>query len=378
MLQLEASSELESPQGNSASTNFPNIIEVDLTADSTSESPEVSLVDLTADSTSDSPECLLNLSKLFDKNLLAELFTEDKWMDRLRRVKERKDRHSFELMGPYTNSLWHQMSVVDDCIVVDGRLAVPGQLRPAVLKRIHRSQPGQEAMLDVSRYLWWPHMHKDIVNMAEDCRSCTRYGKNAKYVIPKNASKPLPLLSQPGEELQLDYAGPLEDAKGKIIHLLVAIDRYSKFPSVKITKSTGGKSSVKFFRTYIDTHGIPESIRTDKFSGFKAKTMKKLCVDHNIVQKFCPAGDHRGCGLVERTIQTIKRRLGVMLLDEIVTSIKLALSTIIRDLRWIKQKTIQCSPFEAHFGRLPKTEFKIHSDTVKEENRPIARQHEDS
>ena len=165
MLQLEASSEWESPQGNSASTNVPNIIEVDLTADSTSESPEVSLVDLTADSTSESPECLLNLSKLFDKNLLAELFTEDTWMDRLRRVKERKDRHSFELMGPYTNSLWHQMSVVDDCIVVDGRMAVPGQLRPAALKRIHCGHPGQEAMIDVSRYLWWPHMHKDIVNM---------------------------------------------------------------------------------------------------------------------------------------------------------------------------------------------------------------------
>ena len=48
-----------------------------------------------------------------------------------------------------------------------------------------------------------------------------------------------------------------------------------------------------------------------------------------------------------------------MLLDENVTSIKFPLSTIIRDLRWSKQKTINCSPFEAHFGRLPKTEFKI-------------------
>ena len=44
MLQLEASSEWESPQGISSSTNVPNNIEVDLTAGSTSESPEVSLV----------------------------------------------------------------------------------------------------------------------------------------------------------------------------------------------------------------------------------------------------------------------------------------------------------------------------------------------
>ena len=198
MLQLEASSEWESPQRNTTSTNVPNVIEVDLTADTTSESPEVSSVASKARKSQQNEfrqaenredNNLLNLSKLFDRNLLAELTTEDTWMDRLRRVIERKDRRSFELMGPYTNSLWHQMSVVDDCIVVDGRLVVPGQLRPAVLKRIHRGHPGQKAMLDVSKYLWWPYMHKDIVNRAEECRSCTRYGKNAKYVIPKKRIK---------------------------------------------------------------------------------------------------------------------------------------------------------------------------------------------
>ena len=90
--------------------------------------------------------------------------------------------------------------------------------------------------------------------------------------------------------------------------------------------------------------------------------MRKYGSENNIEQKFCPVGDHRVCGFVERTIQTVKRRLGVMLLDENVISIKLCLSTITRDLRWSKQKTTQRSPFEAHFGRLPKTEFKILRD----------------
>ena len=182
-------------------------------------------------------------------------------------------------------------------------------------------------------------------------------------------------MTQPGQELQLDYAGPLEDHKGKQIYLLVAIDRYSKFPSVKVTKSTGGKSTIKFLRTYIDTHGIPESIKTDKFSGFKGKSMKKFCTENNVSQKFCPVGDHRGCGLVERTIQTIKRRLGVMLLDENVQSIKLCLSTIIRDLRCNKQKTIKLSPFEAHFGRLPKTEFKIVRDKFLNDSDRLDKEH---
>ena len=113
-------------------------------------------------------ESLENLSKLFDKSLLAELTTEDTWMNRLRRVIERGDKQGFELMGPYTNPLWSQMAVQDDCILVNNRLAAPLQLRQAVLKRIHRGHPGQETMLGVSQYLWWPHMHKDIVNLAEE------------------------------------------------------------------------------------------------------------------------------------------------------------------------------------------------------------------
>ena len=83
-------------------------------------------------------------------------------------------------------------------------------------------------------------MHENIVNLVEKCRNCTRYGKNAKYVTPKIAKKPLPLLTQPSQELQMDYAGSLENHKATKTNLLVAIDRYSKIPSVKVTKSTGG------------------------------------------------------------------------------------------------------------------------------------------
>ena len=103
--------------------------------------------------------------------------------------------------------------------------------------------------------------------------------------------------------------------------------------------------------------------------------MKKFCTENNITQKFCPVGDHRGCGLVERTIQTIKRRLGVMLLEEKVESIKMGLITIIRDLRWNKEKTIKLSPFEAHFGRLPKTELKIVRDKFLKESDRLDKEH---
>ena len=171
-----------------------NVIEVDLTTTEEAESEEEVCsiqppkgLGKTRLQRQQQVETLDNLAKHFDKNLLAELTTEDTWMDRLRRVVERGDKQGFDIMGPYTNPLWSQMAVQDDCILVNNRLAVPVQLRQAVLKRIHRG-----------------HMNKDIVNLAEECRSCTRYGKNVKYFISKNSSKPLPLLTQPGQEVQLD------------------------------------------------------------------------------------------------------------------------------------------------------------------------------
>ena len=65
----------------------------------------------------------------------------------------------------------------------------------------------------------------------------------------------------------------------------------------------------------------------------------------------------------------------MMILEINVKSIKLCLSTIITDMRRIKQKTIQKSPFEAHFGRLPKTEFKIIRDKFVKFSDNLDKQH---
>ena len=113
---------------------------------------------------------LSQLSRLFDKLLLAELTSEGFWLDRVRRVIGRGEKQAFEMMGPYMKPLLNQMSVTDDCILVDNRLAVPVALRSAVRKRFHRGHPGQEAMLSLWNYLWLPHMHKNVVNVAEKCR----------------------------------------------------------------------------------------------------------------------------------------------------------------------------------------------------------------
>ena len=70
-----------------------------------------------------------------------------------------------------------------------------------------------------------------------------------------------------------------------------------------------------------------------------------------------PAGDHRATAMVERLIQTIKRKLGVMTIDPLWSSqdITTIIANIIQSIRLIPNRITKIAPFEAHFGRKPNT-----------------------
>ena len=72
---------------------------------------------------------------------------------------------------------------------------------------------------------------------------------------------------------------------------------------------------------------------------------------------FAPVDGHRAIGVVERMIQTLKRRLGVMKFDRSNTSYKLAsdVAEIIKTLRITPHSVTKISLFEAHMGRKPNT-----------------------
>ena len=66
-----------------------------------------------------------------------------------------------------------------------------------------------------------------------------------------------------------------------------------------------------------------------------------------------PAGDHRANGMIERLIQTIKRRLSVLNNDTKWSKITLAdkIKEIIQEIKLIPNSTTKISPITAHFGR---------------------------
>ena len=109
------------------------------------------------------------LPGLFDVDLLAELIGEDQFLGPMRTAIINKDVQSFNKLGAYLAQLWPKAAVVNNCVLIDNKLAIPEPLRTAILACLYELYPGQAAMIGASEYKWWPLLNQPIVNVPEKC-----------------------------------------------------------------------------------------------------------------------------------------------------------------------------------------------------------------
>ena len=104
-------------------------------------------------------------------------------------------------------------------------------------------------------------------------------------------------------------------------------------------------------------HTVFRNIRLDQAGYLIGYKVKNLCKQHNLNIITAPGNDHRVIGLVERLIQTIRRRLSCTKLDNRnnTFTIKEAIKSIVYQLGKGKQKTTNETLLQAHFGKKPKT-----------------------
>ena len=81
---------------------------------------------------------------------------------------------------------------------------------------------------------------------------------------------------------------------------------------------------------------------------------------------FCLVGDQPGCVLLERTIQTTKRKLGAIQLAENCPRIQDSLKSINYDIRTTENSVTHFSPFEHQYGGKPNSEWSVMSANLKE------------
>ena len=114
------------------------------------------------------------------------------------------------------------------CVCADERVAIPHSIQDADLESLHLTHPGSWGMITLGQYAFWPYMHREILNKAAQCKPCTNTGKNLKPIVPESKWKPLLNCSEPNEEIQIDFGGPITNEKDQDIHFFACIDRFSK------------------------------------------------------------------------------------------------------------------------------------------------------
>ena len=205
----------------------------------------------------------------------------------------------------------------------------------------------------MATHCWRPYMHRELKIKATECKPCTVIGKNLKSVIPAKQFNPHIPCVEPNQETQIDFGGPIFDEKGNEVHILAAIDRFSKYPTACIHDKDNGQNVLKFLDMYIENHGIPRSIHLDQAKCSVGNQVKTFCNKNNIDTIEAPLNEHHVIGLVERLSQTIKNKLACIKEEKSSINafhVKHALKIIIHQLRICKQRTTKISPFEARLG----------------------------
>ena len=93
---------------------------------------------------------------------------------------------------------------------------------------------------------------------------------------------------------------PLKKALGGFTHLLVAVDKFTKWMEAKSITNIRSEEAVKFFLDIIYRFGVPNYIITDHGTNFTGKKFLDFCDGYNIRINCASVGHPRTNGQVER------------------------------------------------------------------------------
>ena len=240
-----------------------------------------------------------------------------------------------------------------DFLYMDNRLVIPSSMRAMIMCSLHYGHPGRDAMLAMIGDIWWPRIHREVIDQARLCEQCLQSGKNLKFIQSQKVFGKISEVKEQNEEIALDFAGPFQNAREGKKYLLVLIDHFSGWQDVKFLRCPTTKKVIEFLKQYIALYGLPQKRRTDRGTVFTSQQFARFCTQFGIEHITCPVRDQWGNGKIERLIRTINERLRTNK-QIIVTKDQSGLSQLLYALR-VNKKKDGTSPFERQMGRQPNT-----------------------
>jgi hypothetical protein len=151
----------------------------------------------------------------------------------------------------------------------------------------------------------------------------------------------------------LDIVGPLRKAHGGYTHLLVAVDKFSKWIEARPITNLRAEQAVSFFTDIIHRFGVPNSIITDNGSQFTGRKFLEFCDDHHIRVDWAAIAHPQTNDQVEHAngmiLQGLKPRIFDRL-NQFGQKWLQELSSVIWSLRTIPSRATRFTPFFLVYG----------------------------
>ena len=126
------------------------------------------------------------------------------------------------------------------------KIIIPENMRSTIIAMLHRGHISTAKMDQLFEAFWWHGIHREIQEKTERCPSCRAAGKNIITQIPSTEKNQLEILTDPNQEIQLDFAGPIKSKTRGDVYLLVAVDRFTKWPTAQVCGNTDTRTVLKF------------------------------------------------------------------------------------------------------------------------------------
>ena len=232
---------------------------------------------------------------------------------------------------------------------MDDQIVVPVDLRRRLLDILYF---GMMKMTAEAKIFWWPDINWDIENKVKDCIACLASGKNLKDQLPNNHYGKLKKITEPGQEIQIDFVGKLHNKRiNGDVQILIAVDRFSKWPTVKLCKTAETKEVLNFLTNNFSLYGKPEKIKSDRGGAFISKEYKEFFKNRNIEIEYCTPRLHTGKRICRKSDANFKNLMLANL--EEGTDLTESVNRALRVMRFTVHTGLKRAPFELHHGRKP-------------------------
>jgi hypothetical protein len=159
---------------------------------------------------------------------------------------------------------------------------------------------------------YWPTAVTDGSKIVRTCEGCQFYAR--KTNLPAHVLQTIPV-TWSFAVWGLDIVGPLRKAPGGQTHLLVAIDKLSKWVEVRPITNLRAEQAVMFFTDIVYRFGVPNSIITDNGSQFTGRKFLEFCDKFHIRVDWAAVAHPQTSGQVEHANSMILQGLKPRIFD---------------------------------------------------------------